>query len=372
MKRAWLLLSAFSCVSLTEINLQPARPASPLLLRRLVGGGDASNTVSDQFQRPDVGATSAPPLRVAPAAGDVIVGHTENCNCSTMVEAVWYLCWEEDSRTGGRIYARTGQQSWNGPIVVPENSTLHVIGPTSAQLCGQWRLREESAGSFTGVAVFWGDLNSSKATLEVEGGRWLFEHTEMAGAGIDVMHCTRDAEASLRRCVVGGMDDAHRQAADGVVLRDRAKAYAIGCTIGNVMNCAVLVGDDCMLQMCSSTVQHCFTAVLAKHRAQCAFQGCVFEKTGCDGPALKFVAASEGVVENCELRSGVSGVHVYDDARVALRNSTVHQMLSGAVAVGGREANAEVEVTNCVIQGKLWGSDARPSVAIVRDNEVVP
>lgn len=33
----------------------------------------------------------------------------------------------------------------------------------------------------------------------------------MAGAGIDVMHCTRDAEASLRRCVVGGMDDAHRQ-----------------------------------------------------------------------------------------------------------------------------------------------------------------
>eukprot|EP00961_Rhodomonas_salina_P169798 2288027-Rhodomonas_salina.5 len=116
--------------------------------------------VSDQFQRPDVGATSAPPLRVAPAgqpsafccqtlilrllmvcgfasAGDVIVGHTENCNCSTMVEAVWYLCWEEDSRTGGRIYARTGQQSWNGPIVVPENSTLHVIGPTSAQLCGQ-------------------------------------------------------------------------------------------------------------------------------------------------------------------------------------------------------------------------------------------
>ncbi len=101
-------------------------------------------------------------------------------------------------------------------------------------------------------------------------------------------------------------------------------------------------------------------------------QGCIFERTGCDSAVLKFSDVAEGVVENCELRHGVTGVLLLDSARVALRNSTVHQMLSGALSVGGREGKAELEVTSCVVQGTLWCSEARAPVTIMHDNTLHP
>lgn len=74
MKRAWLLLSAFSCVSLTEINLQPARPASPLLLRRLVGGGDASNTVCTPKMSSYLRCAASAPPSAAPEENILLCG----------------------------------------------------------------------------------------------------------------------------------------------------------------------------------------------------------------------------------------------------------------------------------------------------------
>lgn len=91
------------------------------------------------------------------AAGDIIVGSGENCNVSTILDGVWSMCWDGDEgrfgqwlygklgedpeaacreRGGGRLYIRSGQHSWNGAILVPEKSTLHIVGPTSAQVCG--------------------------------------------------------------------------------------------------------------------------------------------------------------------------------------------------------------------------------------------
>ena len=91
--------------------------------------------------RDGVGAKHTAPLRVAPEAGDVIVGLTDSCHTSSLVEAVWDVCFGgsavEDSTSdtepgegvseneathaqasGKRIYVRTGQQTWTGPLTI--------------------------------------------------------------------------------------------------------------------------------------------------------------------------------------------------------------------------------------------------------------
>jgi hypothetical protein len=173
----------------------PLRP--PLL--RMRGAGDASAPNQEPAASPaadpvGIGAGKAPPMRVAPSHGDVVVGlgrpgslpcdhlralamaipemsiiastmlmtmgqhlmvsfffcpsvpaspllnspllpgsrlrEGDSCNVSTMVEGVWGLCWEEQEdgtrNKGGRLYVRTGQHSWNGPIVVRLECPLHV------------------------------------------------------------------------------------------------------------------------------------------------------------------------------------------------------------------------------------------------------
>jgi hypothetical protein len=82
---------------------------------------------------------------------------------------------------------------------------VDIIGPTSAQLCGPWQMLPGSAGSFTGIAAFWGEHNSSKATFMVAGGTWRFEHAEITSAGIDVINLAGFARVLLARCVAGGM-----------------------------------------------------------------------------------------------------------------------------------------------------------------------
>ena len=94
------------------------------------------------------GAPRAPPLRVAPLPGDIIVGRPrlpapiDAANMSTIAEAVWALCWDRPASSAppGRLYVRAGHQRWAGPLVVPDGAALHVVGPTSAQLAGRWVL----------------------------------------------------------------------------------------------------------------------------------------------------------------------------------------------------------------------------------------
>ena len=161
-------------------------PPPPPTLLRMRGAGDVPAPSQDPVASPaadpvGVGAGKAPPMRVAPSHGDVVVGlgrpgslsrdhlfaiaiaipeksmvestimmtmgqnlmvsfscfilflslHMpgsywlsagDSCNVTTMVEGVWGLCWEEREdgtrNMGGRLYVRTGQHSWNGPIVV--------------------------------------------------------------------------------------------------------------------------------------------------------------------------------------------------------------------------------------------------------------
>lgn len=56
------------------------------LARRSWFPGAASRVC--QREGAQVGAYKAPPLRVAPASGDLVVGRGDHCNCTTLVEAV--------------------------------------------------------------------------------------------------------------------------------------------------------------------------------------------------------------------------------------------------------------------------------------------
>lgn len=112
--------------------------------------------------------------------------------------------------------------------------------------------------------MFWGDLDHSKATLEVLGGNWFFEHTEMTGSGIDVMHLSGDSgQTVLRRCITGGVDEEYRKAADAFVVSGSTRLYAVGCTLTHITRSAVKVLDDAQVHLSSSTVENCCVAVSA-------------------------------------------------------------------------------------------------------------
>lgn len=112
-------------------------------------------------RRAGVGAGHVAPLRVAPEEGDTIVGLTERCHTSSLVEAIWDACFESAAssssssnregelehkgssvsegpgRAAGRskrIYVRTGQQTWTGALVIPCGCHVGIVGPTSAQV----------------------------------------------------------------------------------------------------------------------------------------------------------------------------------------------------------------------------------------------
>jgi hypothetical protein len=115
-------------------------------------GQDAGGDKQDGLRsRVGVGAGHVAPLRVAPEEGDTIVGVTDSCHTSSLVEAVWDTCFGAPAAGGfagrgvaqggndcvagrmKRIYVRTGQQTWTGALVLPDGCKIRIIGPTSAQ-----------------------------------------------------------------------------------------------------------------------------------------------------------------------------------------------------------------------------------------------
>ena len=231
--------------------------------------------------RQGVGARHAAPLRVAPEPGDIIVGHTESCRTTSLAEAVWDVCfgvpgWEDDqaaaeematreeeetgaeqARATQRIYVRTGQQTWSGAMTIPSGSSIRIVGPTSAQLCGLWHLQTGTSGSFTGIAAFWGEYDSSKATFIVDGGEWLFEHAELTSASIDVMRISGETRVLMRRCVAGGMDEEARRCNNGILVMDLALFEAVSSTLGCIRLAAIKASERARVQVSSCTIQQC-------------------------------------------------------------------------------------------------------------------
>lgn len=125
-----------------------------------VSGGQKRDA---SHRRVGVGAGHVAPLRVAPEEGDTIVGLTERCHTSSLVEAIWDACFESSASSSHapglehegvsegpdraaarikRIYVRTGQQTWTGALVIPCGCHVGIVGPTSAQVplneCLSW------------------------------------------------------------------------------------------------------------------------------------------------------------------------------------------------------------------------------------------
>lgn len=68
-----------------------------------------------------------------------------------------------------------------------------MVGPTSAQLCGLWHLHPNTSGSFTGIAAFWGEYDTSKATFIVDG-------IVSFAWGVDVCRAARPPRAARALC----------------------------------------------------------------------------------------------------------------------------------------------------------------------------
>jgi hypothetical protein len=345
----------------------------------------------------EVGACKAPPLRVAPAPGDVVVGRGDHCNCTALVEAVWDVCWASRNASGGRVYVRTGQQSWNGQMAIPANRSLQVVGPTSAQLCGHWLLHPASRGTFTGIAAFWGDPDSSKATFDILGGVWRFEHAEVTAAAIDVAHLSGQARVQLHQCVVGGMDDTHRRAAAGVLLSERARCQARGCTLANILGAAVALQDTAAVEVRSTSVHRAGLALTATNRSSAALHQVLVESSSTFGaPAIVLAGACEAVVDRCVFRaapstaprptaavvaaSGGAGVVARGRARVALRACDTSDLATPAIkfeagGAGNRDTpphqGGQVEVSNCRVRGAVWSGADRPGKVEERGNNVM-
>jgi hypothetical protein len=358
------------------------------------GGGGMKRT------REGVGARHAAPLRVAPEPGDIIVGHTESCRTTSLAEAVWDVCfgvpgWEDDqaaaeemaageeeetgaeqARVPQRIYVRTGQQTWSGAMTIPSGSSIRIVGPTSAQLCGLWHLQTGTSGSFTGIAAFWGEYDSSKATFIVDGGEWQFEHAELTSASIDVMRISGESRVLMRRCVAGGMDEEARKCNNGILVMDLALFEAVSTTLGCIRLSAIKASEHARVQVSSCTIQQCLHCLVLLGDSVCRMVASDLQDilrpsdnigaraggsvgssvwgvgtegvgrqvsdsggghhgwmTAAAGTALVALDRSKSWIVNCQIQRVHTGVALASDAHVFLHNSSFLAVSDAALVV---------------------------------------
>ena len=282
--------------------------------------------------REGVGAQHAAPLRVAPEPGDIIVGHTESCRTTSLAEAVWDVCfgvpgWEDDqaaaeemaaggreetgaeqARAPQRIYVRTGQQTWSGAMTIPSGSSIRIVGPTSAQLCGLWHLQTGTSGSFTGVAAFWGEYDSSKATFIVDGGEWQFEHAELTSASIDVVRISGESRVLMRRCVAGGMDEEARKCNNCILVMDLALFEAVSTTLGCIRLSAIKASECARVQVSSCTIQQCLHCLFLLGDSVCRVVGSDLQTSDVLRPSDNIGARAGGSVGSIVWGVGTEGV----------------------------------------------------------------
>ena len=235
----------------------------------------------------------------------------------------------EASPNGARVYCRKGDHHWDGKATVRGAShkrgarLLRVVGEAKARLWGRWSISRLSSGIFSGVVCAYETEGVGWPCVLVRGDPWLFDSCQLRAAGAYSVMCAKDARATLRRCGVGGMGGGPRRAI-----------------------CAVIVMDS----------------------SWCLIQHCQVEDTDYTHPGVRLIENGHGRLENSILQRNGYGVAVDNNAKMVIFACTLRDNNHAAFMAGWEAGNAEMEVRQCTVYGRVWHTIDRPGSLSECDN----
>jgi len=228
----------------------------------------------------------------------------------------------ESCRNGARVYARKGDHHWDGKATVRGESSkragsrhLHVVGEAKARLWGRWSISRLSAGSFKGVVCVYETEGVGWPCVLVRGDPWLFDSCQLRASGAYSVMCAKDARVTLRRCGVGGMGGGARQAISSVIVMDSS---------------------------------------------WCLIQQCQVEDTDYTHPGVRLIENGCGRLESCIVQRNGYGVAVDNNARVSIIACTLRDNNHAAFMAGWEAGNAEMQIRQCTVYGRVWHTIDRP------------
>jgi hypothetical protein len=236
----------------------------------------------------------------------------------------------ESCRNGARVYARKGDHHWDGKATVRGESSkragsrhLHVVGEAKARLWGRWSISRLSAGSFKGVVCVYETEGVGWPCVLVRGDPWLFDSCQLRASGAYSVMCAKDARVTLRRCGVGGMGGGARQAISSVIVMDSS---------------------------------------------WCLIQQCQVEDTDYTHPGVRLIENGCGRLESCIVQRNGYGVAVDNNARVSIIACILRDNNHAAFMAGWEAGNAEMQIRQCTVYGRVWHTIDRPGSLSECDN----
>jgi hypothetical protein len=138
--------------------------------------------------------------------------------------------------------------------------SLLVTGDLAAYYIGSWTLLDPGHGAFRGVTLQnqGAVQNGFLSTLDVQGGTWLLEHSEVRGALNSVIAARFHCNLTARRCGIGGWPDGDRErnAINGLSASGCSAARLHACSVDLCSNAGVrFMGNSsgevfgCLLQL---------------------------------------------------------------------------------------------------------------------------
>jgi hypothetical protein len=235
----------------------------------------------------------------------------------------------EGAHNGARIYCRKGDHHWDGKVTIRGSSNrrksrlLQVVGESKARLWGRWSISRLSHGSFKGVVCAYETEGVGWPCVLVRGDPWLFESCQLRASGAYSVMCAKDSRATLRRCGVGGMGGGPRRAISSVIIMDSS---------------------------------------------WCLIQHCQVEDTDYTQGGVRLIENGCGRLESSILQRNGYGVAVDNNAKVAIFSCTLRDNHHAAFMAGWEASNAEMEVRQCTVYGRVWHTIDRPGSLSECDN----
>lgn len=135
--------------------------------------------------------------------------------------------------------------------------------------------------------------------------------------------CAKTSRVTLRRCGVGGMGGGARRAINTVIVMDSS---------------------------------------------WCLMQQCQIEDTDYAHPGVRLMENARGGLENCTVQRNGYGVAVDNNAKVFVHGCTLFDNDHAAFYAGYEAANAEMEIKQCTVYGRVWHTNDRPGKLSECDN----
>ena len=240
--------------------------------------------------------------------------------------------WMWDWRIMSPWLKRVEDEEAEFPLSPPPGSELLVrgLGNTSqpSRLEGQWDIPPECSGGFFGVEMCLRTRHlDARELVLLNSGPWNFDQCQLRASGCQAVRCERQAQASIRRCFIGG--------------------YCITPRAPSVF-------ED---------FERASNGVVVTDSASLSLECCRIENTGfLHGSALKFRGNATGRLRQCVLRKNLVGVHQSNWAQVIAENCVLHEHnVSLFYAEDHPENEATLSLVNCSGVGDIiFYDDAEP------------